>query len=222
MLKLIGYWIRTLDDEQCPAPQELVGELTSEVRAALVGYLAGGLRLIQYRGYSWCRFDCGVEYQKLGSWELTDGTWVWPEGLAHYVEAHGVVLPEEFISHALSGAVPVLPDAKPDPREDYDEADFWLSWCSTRRSAAITEGLRSTLVKAQAQTLTVRAARIEALEQKEGLSSELCNWAGCKRKALTSRSVCAEHLPDYGAETRIGLFNALREYLSQLPGGGKA
>jgi hypothetical protein len=29
---------------------------------------------------------------------LTDGIWVWPEGLAHYVDFHDVYLPEEFIS----------------------------------------------------------------------------------------------------------------------------
>ena len=35
-----------------------------------------------------------------GSLELTDGTYVWPEGLAHYVEQHGVKLPGEFLEHA--------------------------------------------------------------------------------------------------------------------------
>lgn len=50
MLKAIGWWIETLADEESPAPQELVGELPSEVRTALANYLAGGLRLIQYRG----------------------------------------------------------------------------------------------------------------------------------------------------------------------------
>jgi len=41
-----------------------------------------------------CRF-CGRE---IGFRELTDGRWVWPEGLGHYVEAHDVRLPEAFLA----------------------------------------------------------------------------------------------------------------------------
>src|SRR5271169_3678496 len=100
MLKAIGLWIQTLADEERPAPQELVGQLPSQVRTALVSYLSNCLRLVQYRGYSWCRFECGAKHSAMGSWDLTDGTWVWPEGLAHYVEVHGVILPEEFVDRA--------------------------------------------------------------------------------------------------------------------------
>ena len=35
---------------------------------------------------------------EMGSSDLTDGVWLWPEGLAHYVEVHGLPLPEEFIA----------------------------------------------------------------------------------------------------------------------------
>ena len=31
-----------------------------------------------------------------------DGTWVWPEGFAHSIEAHSVRPPQEFIDHLLS------------------------------------------------------------------------------------------------------------------------
>lgn len=37
---------------------------------------------------------------------MSDGTWLWPEGLSHYVREHGVVLPEEFVVHALSTPIP--------------------------------------------------------------------------------------------------------------------
>jgi hypothetical protein len=41
-------------------------------------------------GYSWCRFDtCSASRRSLGCCNLTDGTFVWPEGLAHYVRDHG-------------------------------------------------------------------------------------------------------------------------------------
>lgn len=90
MLKPIGLWIQTLADEDFPAPQELAGELPNETRAALVQYLATGLPLIKYRGYSWCRFDCGIEHSRMGRWDLTDGLWVWPEGLSQYAEVPGI------------------------------------------------------------------------------------------------------------------------------------
>jgi len=111
MLKVIGLWINTLVDQQLPVPQELVGVLPSEVRTRLVDYLASGLPLVGYRGCSWCRFACGIDSSKMGSWDLTDGIWVWPEGLAHYVEAHRIVLPDEFITHAMSGRAKQRPTA---------------------------------------------------------------------------------------------------------------
>ena len=48
-------------------------------------------------GYSFCRFACGTPDEEMGSIDLYDGVWVWPEGLAHYVECHSVCLPDEFI-----------------------------------------------------------------------------------------------------------------------------
>ena len=38
----------------------------------------------------------------MGCCTLTDGTYVWPEGLAHYVSEHAVRPPEDFIKHALA------------------------------------------------------------------------------------------------------------------------
>jgi hypothetical protein len=34
----------------------------------------------------------------MGGRDLTDGVWMWPEGLAHYVERHAVRLPDEFVA----------------------------------------------------------------------------------------------------------------------------
>lgn len=47
-------------------------------------------------GHAHCRV-CGALN---GSLELTDGTFSWPEGLAHYLEEHGVRLPPRFVEHA--------------------------------------------------------------------------------------------------------------------------
>jgi hypothetical protein len=39
---------------------------------------------------------CG---QRLGNLELTDGVFIWPEGLDHYLLDHGVRLPQWFVDH---------------------------------------------------------------------------------------------------------------------------
>lgn len=52
-------------------------------------------------GYSPCRL-CG---DNDGALELSDGVFVWPEGLRHYVVDHGVRLPQEFVSHVVTASV---------------------------------------------------------------------------------------------------------------------
>lgn len=56
-------------------------------------------------GYSYCRFaGCpGAVFggtREMGCTALTDGVYVWPEGLLHYVTQHNVRPPEAFIKHA--------------------------------------------------------------------------------------------------------------------------
>jgi len=61
-------------------------------------YLSSGSLGRAWMGYSECRL-CG---QENGAGEFTDGWYVWPEGLVHYVKAHSVKLPDEFLTHALA------------------------------------------------------------------------------------------------------------------------
>ena len=93
----------------------------------------------------------------MGSWDLTDGTWVWPQGLSHYVEVHGVVLPEEFVSHVLSGPAPM----KADPPHTYD-FDYWTSWSSARRTPAFADGLRAAALAAQQPITALFVEKISA------------------------------------------------------------
>ena len=65
------------------------------MRQMVADYLTRGRTLVRYRGLSPCRF-CG---RHNGSKELTDGTYCWPEGLAHYLSAHAVRLPDDFVAH---------------------------------------------------------------------------------------------------------------------------
>lgn len=66
----------------------------------------------------------------MGSKCLTDGNWVWPEGLAHYIEAHEVRLPDEFVDgmQKNSWRVPVTkgwPTFNTQGEPDYA---FWIAW----------------------------------------------------------------------------------------------
>jgi len=64
----------------------------------VVRYLRSALPGDPRMGYSWCRFRCGISDREMGCGERLDGVWIWPDGLAHYVEAHGVPLPDEVIA----------------------------------------------------------------------------------------------------------------------------
>jgi hypothetical protein len=61
----------------------------------------------------------------MGSIERTDGIYVWPEGLTHYVKEHNVRLPQEFVDH-------VLREGSLEPREKQElhkyeiDGSWWL------------------------------------------------------------------------------------------------
>jgi hypothetical protein len=70
----------------------------------------------------------------MGSQDLTDGVWVWPEGLAHYVSAHSVRLPEMFLEQARNHRYKVTPQqlAEPHPEADGEfgvyDFELWRRW----------------------------------------------------------------------------------------------
>ena len=80
-------------------------------RRAVVAYLRAGTVFVVAAGVSVCRL-CGIAN---GSAEQTDGQhFVWPEGLAHYVEAHEVRLPDDVVAVAERGLAPTaFPAAVP-------------------------------------------------------------------------------------------------------------
>jgi hypothetical protein len=81
-------------------------------------------------GYSFCRFGCGIPDRDMGSCDFYDGEWLWPQGLAHYIERHSVRLPDEFIQtmRSHSWQVPVgiefSPGAK---RAALKKVGYWWS-----------------------------------------------------------------------------------------------
>ena len=100
----------------------------------VLAYLRAGQEWIRFRGWSYCRFACGIAPSALGDRDLTDGVWVWPEGLAHYVEAHSVRLPDEFIEYmrVQGWRAPAEPIARWVDRAAADrpgvDFSFWIEW----------------------------------------------------------------------------------------------
>lgn len=141
-VRAIGYWcpsgyppsrpsFRRPSDAVFPDPRRLVrsGRSPAE-RESIVVYLRDGREYARWRGVSYCRFGCGIDDCAMGSRCLTDGVWVWPEGLSHYVEAHSVLLPEDFVrridevgrSIPREGEIPSY-DTQGEPGYDY-----WIAW----------------------------------------------------------------------------------------------
>jgi len=130
VLKAIGFW---RDDTgvfaECPRPQWLVraGWRVAE-RERISGYIRGSFAYVTFCGWSTCRFGCAAG-ERNGCSQLTDGEWMWPEGLAHYVECHNVMLPEEFVESMRTNQwrVPDVADLVP-PGMWKDDFGFWLEW----------------------------------------------------------------------------------------------
>jgi hypothetical protein len=105
VLRRIGYWATGADDQYWPDSRAFVDPHPDPVTQTRVGeYLRHGTWFVVCMGFSPCRL-CG---RRNGSTELTDGKhFVWPEGLAHYVDEHRLRLPDEVTSVMKEPPVPV-------------------------------------------------------------------------------------------------------------------
>lgn len=93
----IGYW-KNKNYPNLPDPKKYIDNRWNDHRKDnVVRYLKSGEKVSYYLGWSTCRI-CGCQN---GSSELTDGAFVWPEGLAHYIEEHNVKPPELFIKYIM-------------------------------------------------------------------------------------------------------------------------
>jgi hypothetical protein len=97
----IGFW-QSFHEPHYPDPGNFVDDTWNvEEKAKIVAYLKGAHEMpYAFGGNSWCRFRCGIV--SLGNTEFTDGAYLWPSGLLHYVEKHNVKLPREVLDHMLS------------------------------------------------------------------------------------------------------------------------
>ncbi len=103
----IGFW-KSEQEPDLPDPNDFVDpDWDVQVRRMVVRYLNSGKESAAYRGMSRCRFCRRFN----GNCDLTDGVYLWPDGLPHYLEAHQVRLPEEFVQHVLD-RMQAEPDTK--------------------------------------------------------------------------------------------------------------
>lgn len=108
----VGYW-RSREQPELPDPAAHVDAAwEQEERQAALVYLQSAPACMRFLGYSTCRL-CGQSGAELGDSDLTDGTWIWPQGLAHYLSQHALRPPEPFLAHLRQRrfrlATPLLP-----------------------------------------------------------------------------------------------------------------
>jgi hypothetical protein len=122
LLNLIGYWASCEEGQEetpgWPDPRDVMGVWDSADRQSVIRYLSSGIIFRKYLGYARCRICDAV----LGSDEMTDGTWAWPEKLDHYVEVHGVQLPKDFIESARAAAWRMPASL----REEFASPEMWM------------------------------------------------------------------------------------------------
>lgn len=185
-LTAIGFWITSLKDDSLFPPQEFAGK---RFDADVLSHLKSGETYEQYRGFSWCRFGCEVPHAEMGSCDLTDGTWVWPEGLAHYVERHNVDLPSRFLDHIARSSARTGADLW--NRDDPVAFDFWEGWCRDNLSADYFIRLDAARQETRLLADQMLEGHFREVEQRTGLSTDPCIWTGCSNSALLGIRFCA-------------------------------
>jgi len=183
----LGYWIETLSGSPFPAPQECVGEYSKEIRDKITDYLDSNRPTDRYRGYSWCRFGCGASPATMGAGEFTDGVWIWPEGLSHYVRHHSVVLPEEFTNWVLHKI--------PAPPFDGNLHDFtfWLEWGRQRKNKALRRNLQKHYHAHRRQALN-NLRKLKLICVPAGPTNKNCLWVNCSYEAESGKAFCPYHM----------------------------
>lgn len=90
----IGYWYEE-DRPNLPDPAWFTDDnYPEQEKKKVIDYLKKGKQITLYRGWSNCRI-CGEKTP--GGSDDTDGLYIFPSGLVHYVEKHNLHLPDEFI-----------------------------------------------------------------------------------------------------------------------------
>ena len=189
-LRLIGYWKASLRDEY-PFPQELLAEYAPGLGDRIASYLEAGRDFTSYLGYSWCRFGCT---DCNGTKELTDGVWVWPEGLAHYVRLHPIALPPDFVRHAISTNSPASAVRWPPALVQRAEDSYWIGWARLYRANPVHTMLQESRIAAAEACEAMLDAAGASCTNKFRVGTATCITKGCTRQVLAETAFCGHCL----------------------------
>jgi hypothetical protein len=137
-LFLVGFWENREKNNGFIHPECLINNNLSEsLKYKIISYLRSKNILLPYAGYSYCRFADGPSDELMGCCDITDGFWVWPEGLPVYIEKYNIHLPKDFIDHMRKSGFKI--NQKLDLEEMTTQfvkkelvynTDFWKDWCN--------------------------------------------------------------------------------------------
>lgn len=134
-LKPVGYWKEPGIGANWPDPKQLVDPMwRCSEREQIASYLKRGLVLRACLGYARCRLG-DVPDKEMGCADLSDGRYIWPEGLWIYVARFDVRIPDDMVEHMRANDFK-LPDglrAADIPREHVD-LEYWNTWAENNAS----------------------------------------------------------------------------------------
>lgn len=126
-LKMIGYWQEPGEIGELPHPRSFIDSTWEvDLRKKIVDYLRSGIKFRGSWGYSKCRFDDGRPDVEMGSMELTDGVYAWPEGLSVYVERYNIILPQDFVNHMKAQDFKIPTEIPPEQMRV--DLSYWQKW----------------------------------------------------------------------------------------------
>jgi hypothetical protein len=199
-IKIIGYWHGFYEDAY-PDPGSFVDDnWDAEEKERIVAYLKAAHEMpYAFAGTSWCRFRCGAD--SLGSTEFSDGTYLWPAGLLHYVEAHNVKLPREVLDHMLT-------NKKTDMGSDKTGVD--LEWWKSQTGANTTIKTFNDLLDIGILTIIQVNDKMKA-KQEYLLRNYLIDAYGVKGRLKAIDKMIA------GEETHLkGRFNNINAFIAKV------
>ena len=100
MLQGVGFFVElSHGDRSCGTLADARRDTPHALEEEIVAYLRAGTMLVGSPGVV---FDVlsGAPVPIDTPAVLTDGQWMWPDDLAHYVETYHVCMPEAFVRHA--------------------------------------------------------------------------------------------------------------------------
>jgi hypothetical protein len=90
ILKKIGYFDQALGAFDVVAPK------VEYPKQKIVSYLRSGMEIFSWLEDVRCMYGCAN--LNVGFVEFTDGVWVWTREFIHYVDCHGIAIPENFLN----------------------------------------------------------------------------------------------------------------------------